>query len=225
MLNRAESFFLPSLGRFEFCEIPTYWYVSAGVPKGTAQNRAFLVTNTEFTWFVESWDIAEDVGKGRMQNKKLYPAKVTGLNIPSVIDWTNTESNTWQDGLLFNGYSYSYSNGKFQPVAFQPGFGQVIPEDRNRPVKRIDPFPKNAPAVCVNPTTGLSIIDDPQWLFFQGAFGRLLSIAAWVDPKIAKEYDKAPKGEKKPESPNKIDYDEYPVNYPPYDIAKNPYYY
>jgi hypothetical protein len=206
MLRNAELDLLKYLGKFNTTTTPTdvneYGGQSvSGFANFIPQNEAFFLTSAEFTWFVESWEIGEDIGTGKLRNKKLYPAKVTGLNIPSF--WDSQSAVTWKDSLVYG---------------FQPGFGQAIPEDANRPDKTVPRITIDAPTI--QNTT------DPLNIFNLGAFGRLLSIASWVDPTLAEEYDALEDGEFKEKSPNSIDYNEYPVNYPPYDIyVPQGYYY
>ena len=123
MLNNAETLINQRIGFFS--TIPQLYqknidsYQSLYLLPG--QCRVFLTSSTEFIWFIESYDVIEaivnsapEVPKITLENKKIYPAKVTGINLAS-------------DSV------YGYGNG----IAFRPGFGQTILSDLSRPVKSV----------------------------------------------------------------------------------------
>lgn len=195
MLNNAESVIQKTTGSFS--TIPQLFNQGekdsySGVFKLPGQCRVFLGSNYEFIWFIEQWDVTD----GLLINKKIYPAKVTGINLPYLFN----ETVTWRDGLI-------QSNTADTTLAFRPGFGQAILSDLSRPFKSV--------AMQQN-HLGLNIpLSDSFYLC--GTLGRLMSVASYVDPELAAKYD-ANQSKKKKKSLNSQDYEQIPT-YPDYDIS------
>jgi len=162
-----------------------------------SQCAAFLVSNHVFTLFVESWDISRETGNPVFQNKKIYPAKVTGLNIP----YPKNQIFQWREGLIDN----HFNNLNDYQSYFKPGFGETIVSDLQRPLISTS---------VVKNTLGLGAAGEFPNYGFAGPFGRLMSMAFWVDPELAKQYDDS-KSKKKKKSLNEQDYQQMP-EYPPY---------
>jgi hypothetical protein len=157
------------------------------------QCRAFLATNLEFIFFVETYDVVD----GILGNKKLYPAKVTGLGLPYLLN----ETIRWREGLVS---SYLFDNNR----AFRPGFGQVILSDLLRPLNSVS-VQRNHLGL------GASAIGNTGALPC-APLGRLMAMAFYVDPDLAQKYD-ASNSKKKKKSLNSQDYEQTPT-YPQYDI-------
>ena len=196
MLNNSESDIRSATGSFS--TIPQLFNGSngtrdsySGVFKLPVQCRVFLGSNYEFIWFIEQWDVTE----GLLSNKKTYPAKVTGINLPYLFN----ETVTWRDGLIQSSANTT--------LAFRPGFGQAILSDLSRPFKSV--------AMQQN-HLGLNIpLSDSFYLC--GTLGRLMSVASYVDPELAAKYD-ANQSKTKKKSLNSQDYEQIPT-YPDYDIS------
>ena len=162
-----------------------------------SQCVAFLTSNHNFTWFIESWDINRESGNPIFENKKIYPAKVTGLGIP----YPKNQTFQWREGLIDNSFNQIDEYRSY----FRPGFGETILSDLQRPFISIS---------VVKNTLGLGSAGEFPNYGFAGPFGRLMSMAFWVDPELAKQYDDS-KSKKKKKSPNEQDYQQMP-EYPPY---------
>lgn len=165
-----------------------------------SQCAALLVTNQVFTLFIESWTIDRSSGNPVFIDKKIYPAKVTGLGIP----YPMTQTFRWREGLIDNNFSRLESFEEYRSF-FRPGFGQNILSDLERPF---------ISASVVGNNLGLNINSDLNNYGFAGPLGRLMSMAFWVDPDLAKQYDDS-KNKKKKKAPNEQDYQQMP-EYPPY---------
>ena len=196
MLNNSESDIQSATGSFS--TIPQLFNGSngardsySGVFKLPGQCRVFLGSNYEFIWFIEQWDVTE----GLLSNKKTYPAKVTGINLPYLFN----ETVTWRDGLIQSSANTT--------LAFRPGFGQAILSDLSRPFKSV--------AMQQN-HLGLNIPLSSGSFYLCGTLGRLMAMAATVDETLGKAYD-ASQSEKK-KSLNSQDYEQIPT-YPAYDIS------
>lgn len=162
-----------------------------------SQCAALLTSTHTFTLFIESWEINREAGIPTFQNKKIYPAKVTGLSIPYPISQTFK----WREGLIDNSFSRVEEHFSY----YRPGFGETILSDLNRPFISTS---------VVGNKLGLNISDTLNNYGFAGPLGRLMSAAFWVDPIEAEKYDKS-QNKKKKKSPNEQDYQEMPI-YPPY---------
>ena len=196
MLNNAESVIQKTTGSFS--TIPQLFNQGerdsySGVFKLPGQCRVFLGSNYEFIWFIEQWDVTN----GLLINKKIYPAKVTGINLPYLF----SETVTWRDGLI-------QSNTADTTLAFRPGFGQAILSDLSRPFKSV--------AMQQN-HLGLNIpLSESGSFYLCGTLGRLMSMAFYVDEPLGKAYDASQSKKKK--SLNSQDYEQSPT-YPAYDIS------
>lgn len=163
-----------------------------------SQCAAFLTSNFKFIWFIESWEINRESGKPVFTNKKVYPAKVEGLNIP----YPRTQTFKWRDGLIDNSFNTISPNRSY----FRPGFGQTIPSDLSRPFLEVTVTEQNY--------LGLGPLGVWENSAFAGPFGRLMAVAATVDEELAAKYD-ASTNKKKKKSLNSQDYEEMPT-YPAY---------
>lgn len=212
MLNDAEEDLYRAMGNFSTVAQLSFTssnygtgYVSdsyssfGGIP---SQCAALLTSNYTFTLFIERWDISRETGHPVFQNKKVYPAKVVGLNIP----YPKNQTFQWKEGLTDNYLNQIESYKSY----FRPGFGQTILSDLNRPFI--------STSVVMN-NLGLGTAGNFGNLGFAGPFGRLMSMAFWVDPEIAKQYD-ASKSKKKKKSLNEQDYQQMP-QYPAYAPYQN----
>lgn len=208
MLNSAESALYKAIGRFSTivqvvkpgAQLSDNYTGSYNLLPG--QCAAFFASNQEFIWFVEQYDV-ENSSLATLSNKKIYPAKVTGINLA----FLDSQTFSWRYGLI---QSTTLSGSSFYPdTAFRPGFGQVILNDLSRPVKSVT-VPRNDLGLGTLAEAGVS---------FCGPLGRLMSIASYVDPELATRYD-ASKNKKKKKSLNSQDYEESPT-YPSYDIYTN----
>jgi hypothetical protein len=199
---------------------------SSGTGFLPGQCQAFLTTNKEFILFVEQYNLSpappdSPVGTAPLtfSNKKVYPVKVTGLNLPLVKNSTNNISSVtvfWRDELVRHG-SVSPSIDKansFPAGAYRPGFGETIVKDLDRPLES-----------ATVQTNNLGLPNVPSLPNFQqqngycGILGRLMSVASYIDPELAKKYD-ASKGKKKKKSLNSQTYQESP-QYPAYTPYQN----
>lgn len=199
-----------------FCDFIDYTAesYSAGVFPGQCQS--FLTTSVEFIWFIEEREVIytnpeSPAGTPPISfgSKKVYPAKVTGLNLPLL---TNNYYNTtylvtvrWRDELIRHGSNvegYDLESGNFRP-----GFGELILSDLDRPLKS---------AVIETNNFGLPNLtytsNGARANGLTGPLGRLMSIASYVNPELAAKYEKS---NKKKKSLNEQTYQD-PPEYPPY---------
>lgn len=205
MLNSAESTLYRVIGLFSTIaqvvkpgELLTDNYVNSyNLLPG--QCVVFLTTNYKFIWFIEQYDV-ENSSLATLSNKKIYPAKVTGINLA----FTGTQIFKWRDGLIQSSPLSESSN--YLDMAFRPGFGQVIPNDLSRPVKSVS-VARNDLGLGAYAVPGSSIC---------GPLGRLMSIASYVDPELAAKYD-ASQSQKKKVPLNSQDKEQMPT-YPTYDV-------
>ena len=208
MLNSAESVLYRAIGRFStIVQIAkpgqqlsdNYINFSNLLPGECA---TFLTSNQEFTWFIEQYDVENSL-LATLLNKKLYPAKVTGINLA----FLDSQTFKWRDGLI---QSTVFSTSSFYPdTAFRPGFGEVVLDDLSRPVKSIS-VQRNDLNLGTVAQLGVVLC---------GPLGRLMSIASYVDPQLAAKYD-ASKSKKKKKSLNSQDYEQSPT-YSPYTAYVN----
>lgn len=174
------------------------------------QCQAFLTTSEEIVLFVEQWDILPkaagqtsfEVPLVTFQNKKVYPAKVVGLNLAllGLSSVSTPVTLRWREGLIRYG---SVTDNPTIPC-LRPGYGETIIADLQRPLR----------SVTVQ-TTNLSLLNaraDSAAMW--GTLGRLMSMAFYVDPKIAAKYDTST-SKKKKKSLNSQDYEQIPT-YPAY---------
>ena len=178
------------------------------------QCQAFLTTTREFVWFIEQWDIVPkaadqtsfEVPLVSLQNKKVYPAKVKGLNLAllGLSDTPTSVTMLWREGLIRHGSYYGNQYYDATTPCLRPGFGQQIIDDLKRPLL--------SETVTTN---HLGLIgakaNSPN---FSGPLGRLMSMAFHVDSELAAKYD-ASTNKKKKKSLNSQDYEEMPT-YPTY---------
>ena len=162
-----------------------------------SQCAALLTSNYTFTLFVESWDISRETGSPVFQNKKIYPAKVIGLSIP----YSKNQTFQWREGLIDNTFNQISSSISY----FRPGFGETILSDLTRPL---------ISASVVGNNLGLGSSGNFGNTGFAGPFGRLMSMAFWVDPIEAAKHDTS-QSKKKKKSLNSQDYEQMPT-YPAY---------
>src|SRR6476469_6742703 len=201
MLNNAEDRLYRAIGFFS--TVPQLFQVG-GIDNYIAFNdlipgqcAALLTSNYTFLWFIESWDISRESGSPVFENKKVYPAKVTGMSIP----YPRNEIFVWKEGLINRGFGQGESYRSY----FRPGFGENILSDLERPVISTSVVENNL---------GLDLFGGFGNSAFCGPYGRLMSMAFWVDPELAAKYDDS-KSKKKKKSPNEQDYQQMP-EYPPY---------
>ncbi|TAG98738.1 MAG: hypothetical protein EAZ18_00235 [Oscillatoriales cyanobacterium] len=176
------------------------------------QCQAFLTSSREFVWFIEKWDVvskAEDqtsfeVPLVSLQNKKVYPAKVVGLNLAllGLSDAPVSVIVRWREGLIR--YGSLVESSTYVIPCLRPGFGQQIIDDLKRPLL--------SETVVTNHLglTGATANSRPFW----GPLGRLMSMAFHVDETLAAKYDSS-QSKKKKKSLNSQDYEEIPT-YPAY---------
>ena len=208
MLGNAESDLYRAMGNFS--TVAQVSFVSASYSGGyvsdgyysaygiiPSQCAALLTSSYAFTLFVESWDINRGTGSPVFQNKKIYPAKVTGLSIP----YPRNQTFQWREGLIDNTFNQISSSTSY----FRPGFGETILSDLNRPF---------ISASVVGNNLGLGLNGNFGNAGFAGPFGRLMSMAFWVDPIEAAKHD-ASQSKKKKKSLNSQDYEQMPT-YPAY---------
>lgn len=178
------------------------------------QCQAFLTTPREFIWFIEQWDVVPktedqtsfDVPLVSLQNKKVYPAKVRGLNLAllGLSDTPTSVTVRWREGLIRHGSYYYNSSYDTTVPCLRPGFGQQIIDDLKRPLL--------SETVVTN---HLGLIGATANSYnFSGPLGRLMSMAFHVDPTLAVKYD-ASQSKKKKKSLNNQDYEQIPT-YPTY---------
>jgi len=183
----------------------------------SGQCQIFLTTAMEFTWFVEQRDIiyappdsASGIPLVSFGEKKVYPAKVTGLNLPLIANTFHTSipvTVRWRDELIRHGSlaaSFDVQSGNFRP-----GFGQLILSDLNRPLKSATVQTNNLGLPSLTSDTKFAIQNG-----LTGPLGRLMSIASYVNPILAKQYDDS-KNKKKKKSLNEQTYQD-PPQYPTY---------
>ncbi len=181
------------------------------------QVQAFLNSNEEFTWWIEEHIIEESIEpnqpKSKFTSKKLYPAKITGLGLPliSLSSQTTPVALRWREGLVRWGNTSNSAGNNTDAISgnFRPGFGEIILEDLNRPLKEI--------IIPIN-NLGLAITRDSKDSF-TGTGGRLFAMAFYVYPSEAAKYN-ASKQKKK--APNPQDYETSPT-YPAYTLDSNGY--
>lgn len=189
------------------------------------QVQAFLVSDERFVLLIEIWDVVDSVDSISglpsvdLGNKKVYPAKVQGLNIPLFNFFTANTGNQnpnlpvimrWREGLIRHSNSFGDSYGSFSDKnipCYRPGFGQQILNDLERPLK--------SKTVQCNPLGLTQSVGFQAGRAFNGPLGRLMSIASYVDPKLAAKYD-ASQSKKKKKSLNSQDYEQI-ATYPTYD--------
>lgn len=207
MLRNAENLLYTSIGKFStICPpVPDFDERHVDTLQAT-QCTAFLCSNREFTWFIESWDVNRNDGDLVIENKKVYPAKVQGLNLASPLPFdfqtpSLVENISWRDGLI----------GETGPsgIGYRPGFGQYILSDTSRPV-----FQQLNPQTDLLGTGSNPAYTSLYRSSFSKQLGRLMSMAFYVDPELAAKYD-ASKSKKKKKSPNEQDYQQLP-EYPEY---------
>ncbi len=201
MLNDAENNLYKAIGLFstvpqlfKISGVDDYITLDDPIP---SQCAALLTSNYTFTLFIESWDISRESGSPVFKNKKVYPAKVTGIGIP----YPRTEIFVWKEGLINRGFG----QGENYQSYFRPGFGEVILSDLDRPIISTSVVENNL---------GLDLFGGFGNDGFCGPYGRLMSMAFWVDPELAAKYD-ASNSKKKKKSLNEQDYQQMP-EYPPY---------
>lgn len=163
-----------------------------------SQCAAFLVSNCSFIHLIENWEISRSSGNPILQNKKIYPAKVTGLNIP----YPKNQTFQWREGLIDN--TFNQININTYQSYFRPGFGETILSDLSRPLLQCSVTSNNL---------GFTVAEQNSSIF-AGPYGRLMSMAFYVDPEIAAKYD-ASTSKKKKKSLNSQDYEQMPT-YPGY---------
>jgi len=73
------------------------------------QCQAFLNSNMEQIWFIEEYSVEGD----KLTNKKLYPAKVTGLGLPLISAQPNPVTLRWRDGLVRWGNIQNYPGNNY----------------------------------------------------------------------------------------------------------------
>jgi hypothetical protein len=208
MLNSAESVLYRAIGRFSTVvqvvkpgqQLSDNYAGSFNLIPG--QCAAFLASNQEFLWFIEQYDVENDL-LATLSNKKVYPAKVTGINLAFLASQTFK----WRDGLIQS--SVLSGSSRFPDTAFRPGFGQVIASDLSRPVKSVS-VQRNDLNLGTIAVLGSSIC---------GPLGRLMSIASYVDPELAAKYDGS-NSKKRKKSLNEQDYQQMP-QYPAYTPYQN----
>lgn len=189
--------------------------VSDGILPGQCQ--AFLTTPIEFVWFIEERNIKyAEPGSGAeiplvtFEPKRLYPAKVTGLNLPLIGNSYHGVTSTtvrWRDGLIRHGSYYYYEEANIE--SFRPGFGETILSDLEKPIKTATVQTNNLGLPSLKYASGFNTANG-----LTGPLGRLMSIASYVNPELAKQYDDS-KSKKKKVPPNVQDTQD-PPEYPPY---------
>lgn len=186
------------------------------------QCQAFLTTPTEFIWFIEVRDIVYRTPESPVGTlpvsfgpKKVYPAKVTGLNLPlirnSFYGTTFSVTVRWRDELIRYGSNLFYD---ISSENFRPGFGEMIPSDLSRPLKSATIQTNNLGLPNLTVQSGFGKAN-----CVTGPLGRLMSAAFHVNETIAAKYD-ASQSKKKKKSLNKQTYEEIPV-YPVYTTAQS----
>jgi len=208
VFRNAENELYKAIGRFSTIRLPLEWvgFRDSDTPQAT-QCTAFLCSSREFTWFIESWEVNRDGNSLAIENKKVYPAKVTGLNLASPLPFdpqhpSIVETVAWREGLTAIG-STSLTPG------YRPGFGQHILSDISRPLLTQSIPQTDLLGTGSNPAYATSYRRS-----FSRQLGRLMSMAFYIDPIAAARYD-ASKSKKKKKSLNEQDYQQIPV-YPEY---------
>ena len=193
--------------------------ISAAIIPG--QFQASLVSDEKFIWFIEQWDVVDSVDSTsglpsvNFTNKRVYPAKVQGLNIPLFNFMTSNNPNLsvtmrWREGLIRHSNIIGESYGSFTDAnipCYRPGFGQQILTDLQRPLK--------SKTIQCNPLGLAQSVGFQAGQAFNGPLGRLMAMAATVDETLGKAYD-ASQSKKKKKSLNSQDYEQIPT-YPTYD--------
>jgi hypothetical protein len=181
MLRNAENFLYREIGKFATVHLPndrTNQYLSF---LEVSQCTAFLCSNREFVWFIESWDVNRNDDNLVLENKKIYPAKVVGLNLasPLPIDSLDplNESVYWREGLI--GTDAQQSNN-----GYRPGFGEHIFSDLDRPLLN-----QSIPRTDLLGTGFNPVYTSSYKIAFSRQLGRLMSMAFYVDPTLAAKYD------------------------------------
>lgn len=186
------------------------------------QCQAFLTTSIEFFLFVEEREIIyppanSPIGTplASFGNKKVYPVKVTGLNLPLIrnqVSFSNSVSVRWRDELIRHSNIQTNFDTSNSIGNFRPGFGETIISDLQRPLKS---------ATIQTNNLGLPNLQSPTSSILEngltGPLGRLMSIASYVDPELAKKYDAS---KKKKKSLNEQTYQDIPT-YPAYTPYQN----
>ena len=179
------------------------------------QCQAFLISPTEFTWFIEEREIIHaepDSPLGTplvtFGSKKVYPAKVTGLNLPLIENIFDNDKTSvtmrWRNELVR--YGNASNTYEYYTKNLRPGFGEVIWSDLERPLNEVTVL-KNSlglPELSAYPSSEENCLTGP--------LGRLMSIASYVNPELAAKYEKS---NKKKKSLNEQTYQD-PPEYPPY---------
>ena len=178
------------------------------------QCQAFLASDETFIWFIEEHQINAASFPPLFENKKVYPAKVTGLSLPLfnlIAPFASIAITVrWREGLIRYGSALNTPvNVDYSTGNFRPGFGQVIPADLQRPMRKSTVQTNNI-GLLLSPQPSNSSTGNQD--LQQG--GRLMSMAFYVDPKLAVKYD-ASTSKKKKKSLNSQDYEQIPT-YPPY---------
>lgn len=185
------------------------------------QVQALIVSDEKFILLIEQWDVVDsaDSTSGLLSvnfiNKKVYPAKVQGLNIPLFNFLTTDNPNLsvtmrWREGLIRHGNFIGVASGSYSDAnipCYRPGFGQQILSDLQRPLK-------SRTVQC----NSLGLVQSEAFQAgraFNGPHGRLMSIASYVNPELAAKYD-ASQSKKKKKSLNSQDYEQIPT-YPTYN--------
>ena len=182
----------------------------SGIVPGQCQ--AFLTSSREFIWFIEKWEITPktenqtsfEIPLVTLQNKKIYPAKVKGLNLAllGLSDTPVSLTVRWREGLIRHG-SLVESPAYIIPC-LRPGFGQIILDDLKRPLLSETVITNHLGLI------GASANSKPFW----GPLGRLMSMAFCIDETLATKYD-ASQSKKKKKTLNSQDYEQVPT-YPAY---------
>ena len=206
MFRNAENEIYAAIGKFSTIALPSPYskFIDSRIvdTPQAAQCTAFLCSSREFIWFIESWDVNRNSGNLVVENKKVYPAKVTGLNLASPLLATTV---FWREGLI--------GTNAIGP-GYRPGFGQYILSDTSRPLLQ----------QLIPQTDLLGTGSNPAYTSLYGdsfsrQLGRLMSAAFYVDETIAKLYDASQSKEKKvPLNPQ--DKEQIPT-YPVYDTYVN----
>lgn len=185
--------------------------IASGIMPGQCQ--AFLTSPREFVWFIEQWDVTPkasdqtsfDIPLVSLQNKKVYPAKVRGLNLAllGLFDTPTSVTVRWREGLIRYGSYYDQSYDSNIPC-LRPGFGQQIIDDLKRPLLSETVVTNHLGLIGAKANSPV----------FWGPLGRLISAAFNVDETIAAKYN-ASQSKKKKKSLNSQDYEQIPT-YPAY---------
>lgn len=188
------------------------------------QCQAFLTSSDEFILWIEQWDVVSasanrPVGTPPilLESKKVYPTRITGLGLPLINNnlFLSLPSVTmmWRDGLIRRGNTNDYTSDNYESGNYRPGFGQLIISDLQRPLQYSTIQPNNLG--LPNNKFNSNSEQNP----FTGPLGRLMSMAWYVNPVKAAQYDAS---KKKKQSLNPQDYEQIPI-YPAYDIPVSSY--